>query len=137
MLSPAQIATGLVSIALVVVLFAAASGGGDAQPAPSVDDSVAAAGSADGFNDSVATIELVDGAPVGGVADLRVKAGERVRLVVRADAPGEVHVHGYDGSAKVSPSRPATFSFPADRKGAFEVELEGSGEQVAELTVRS
>jgi hypothetical protein len=64
-----------------------------------------------------------------------VKAGDRVRFVVQADAPEEVHVHGYDISKDVGPGQNARFNFVADLEGIFEIELENSGVQIVELVV--
>ena len=61
-------------------------------------------------------------------------AGERVRLV-EADVSDEVHVHGYDLLAEVSPDEPAVIVFRANAPGVFEVELEGAGLLLLELTV--
>lgn len=62
--------------------------------------------------------------------------GERVLLVIRCDAADEVHVHGYDATAACAPGRPARLAFRADIPGVFEVELEGSGLKLLDLTVR-
>jgi hypothetical protein len=81
------------------------------------------------------TIEVEGGAPVGGVADIEVQRGDRVRLVVRSDVAEEVHVHGYDLFADVAPGRPAELRFTADVEGVYEVELEQSHTEIAGLTV--
>ena len=73
--------------------------------------------------------------PVGGVQEIEVEKGERIRFEVRSDTEDEVHVHGYDVSEEVGPDRPAEFSFPADIEGIFEVELEHVGVPIAELKV--
>ena len=80
-------------------------------------------------------IVVRDGEPVGGVRTISVKAGEQVRLAVTSDAPDEVHVHGYDLTEDVTPGQAARLRFPADLEGVFEVELEESHVQVAELEV--
>jgi hypothetical protein len=64
-----------------------------------------------------------------------VPKGRRVVVIVSADRSDEVHVHGYDLEADVTPSRPARIAFRADESGRFEIEFENSGEQIAELTV--
>ena len=80
-------------------------------------------------------IEVQDGAPVGGVADVEVDKGDDVSLLVRADAADHVHVHGYDEFADVAPGKPAKLKFPADIEGIFEIELEDSHVQIARLEV--
>lgn len=80
-------------------------------------------------------INVVDGRPVGGVARVSVEKNEDVVLVVRADAPESVHLHGYDREAPVAPNAPAQIGFKASQPGRFELELEESGVLIAELSV--
>jgi hypothetical protein len=79
-------------------------------------------------------IEVEDG-QVQGPGDVEVQQGERVRLVVEADVPDEVHVHGYDLLADVAPNDPAVIVFRANAPGVFEVELEAAELPLLELTV--
>jgi len=81
------------------------------------------------------TIVVKGGEPVGGVQELTYKAGDEVRFDVRSDAAEEVHVHGYDLMQDTVPGKAITFDFPADIEGIFEVELEETHTQIAELTV--
>ena len=83
----------------------------------------------------VTTIVVKGGEPVGGVQELEYTRGDDVRFDVEADIAEEVHVHGYDVIEEVAPGEVARFDFPADIEGGFEVELEGSHTQIAELTV--
>ena len=80
-------------------------------------------------------IRVKGGQPVGGVKDITVKQGGVIRLTVTADAPEEVHMHGYDIAKDVGPGEPARFVVPATINGVFEVELEKSAVQIAKLTV--
>jgi hypothetical protein len=83
-----------------------------------------------------ATVEIRSGTVVGGVRTLEVTKGERVRIVVRSDAPDEIHLHGYDITRKVAPASPARFAFRADIEGVFEVEAHDLDHQrVASLAV--
>jgi hypothetical protein len=59
---------------------------------------------------------------VGGTKDVEVEAGETVRIVVSADAPDEIHLHGYDITRDAAPGRPARFRFDANLEGIFEME---------------
>jgi len=131
-------------VALVVVLFFAFQGGDDesdssttATTTPSTTDTDA--GGAEGSNkpasSPVPTITIKDGQPVGGIADLSFDQGEDVRFVVDSDTADEVHVHGYDIGEDVEAGGTVKFDFPADLEGVFEVELESSATQIAELTV--
>jgi FtsP/CotA-like multicopper oxidase with cupredoxin domain len=76
------------------------------------------------------------GAPAGGVRTIEVHKGDTIRFTVSSDQSDEVHVHGYDLEKPVGPDGPARFSFSADADGIFEVELHGSGAQIASLEVQ-
>ncbi|HET7236800.1 MAG TPA: hypothetical protein VFK59_10260 [Actinomycetota bacterium] len=77
----------------------------------------------------------VEGGEVSGPGDVEVPQGERVRIVVQADVSDEVHVHGYDLTADVTPQEPAVIVFRADAAGVYEVELESAGLLLLELSV--
>jgi plastocyanin len=83
----------------------------------------------------VKTIGVRDGEPIGGIAEIEATQGETVRFQVRADAEHEVHLHGYDVSKQVTASKPASFRLKATETGIFEIELEGTHTQIAELKV--
>jgi hypothetical protein len=51
--------------------------------------------------------------------DLRVSQGDTVRLTFEADEEGEIHLHGYDLTAEVSPGHPGELVFEAASAGAF------------------
>lgn len=80
-------------------------------------------------------ITVSGGRPVGGIARVSVEKNEDVVLVVRADAPESVHLHGYDREAPVAPNAPAQIGFKASEPGRFELELEESGVLIAEISV--
>jgi heme/copper-type cytochrome/quinol oxidase subunit 2 len=79
-------------------------------------------------------IEVEDG-EVTGPGEIEVAQGERVRIVVEADVSDEVHLHGYDLTADVTPQEPAVIVFRADAPGVYEVELENAGLVLLELSV--
>jgi hypothetical protein len=83
----------------------------------------------------VPTIVVEGGQPAGGVQELEFDAGDQVRFEVESDVAEHVHVHGYDVIQDVTPGKPVEFDFRADIEGVFEVELEDSHTQIAELTV--
>jgi hypothetical protein len=87
---------------------------------------------------TVVTVKIVvnDGRAVGGIVRPRVKKGQKLTLVVTADVADHVHLHGYDKMVDVVPGRPAKLPFTATIPGRFEVELEDSGVQIAEVEVR-
>jgi hypothetical protein len=71
----------------------------------------------------------------GTVKKLSYKEGDTVSFRVRHDEPEEVHVHGYDIKQDLEPGKTETMSFKADITGIFEIELEHSAQQLAELRV--
>ena len=80
-------------------------------------------------------IRISDNEPVGGVQQLTVRKGERMRFTVSSDAPEEVHVHDYDITEPVSPAAPARFDFASTIEGVFDVELQRSAVQILTLRV--
>lgn len=83
----------------------------------------------------IALIEVVDGEPVGGVAELTFTKGENIRFVVESDVADHVHLHGYDVFQDVAAGGKAEFNVPATIEGVFEVELEDRVVPLAEITV--
>ena len=59
---------------------------------------------------------------VGGPKTITVEKGDRVRIVVSADAQDDIHLHGYDIEKKAGPGQPARFDFKASIEGQFEME---------------
>jgi hypothetical protein len=83
-----------------------------------------------------ATISYAGGRVTSSAGNrLSVPLGRTVRLVVTSDKAEEVHVHGYDRRADVSPGQTVTLTFTADIPGIFEVELERSHKLVLRLEV--
>jgi hypothetical protein len=80
-------------------------------------------------------VRVVGGKPQGGVQKLTFAKDHTVRFKVVSDVADEIHVHGYDLMKDVEAGGSVTFSFPAKIDGRFGVELEGRGEQIAELEV--
>jgi FtsP/CotA-like multicopper oxidase with cupredoxin domain len=80
-------------------------------------------------------VRVSGGQPVGGVKTIEKRQGQTVRLTVSSDAADEVHVHGFDIEKPVGPGEPARFVFAADIQGRYEVELHGSGTQIAQIDV--
>jgi len=82
-------------------------------------------------------IRVRNGKPVGGVRTIRVTSSERARIEVRSsDTSDEVHLHGYDLKRDLHAGGRVRFAFKADAEGIFELELEGSGTQLARLEVQ-
>lgn len=81
-------------------------------------------------------IQVVDGKPQGGIVRQSVDHDASVAIVVSSDTADEVHVHGYDLAKDVEAGGTVRIPFEATIRGRFEVELENSGVQLAELTVK-
>jgi hypothetical protein len=139
----------LAAVAAVVVLFVVLAGGDDggedesttqAQSATGSTGATGTTGAAGEQNPAkqqvdVPRIVVVGGKPRGGVERLSFESGDRIRFTVKSDVADEVHVHGYDVTEDVPAGGSVRFSFPARIEGVFEVELEGLGQQIAELRV--
>jgi len=142
-----RIAAAVVAIAVVIALFFAFKGGDDdgdssttAATATTSRSTATTEAGGGGSEDNapsspIPTITITDGEPEGGIADLSFDQGDDVRFEVDSDTADEVHVHGYDIGEDVEAGGTVKFDFPADLEGVFEVELESSATQIAELTV--
>ena len=81
------------------------------------------------------TVRVVNAKPQGGVQKLNFNKGDQIRFRIVSDTADEIHVHGYDLMKDVPKGGSVTFSFKGSIDGRFVVELEGHGEQIAELDV--
>jgi hypothetical protein len=146
----ARIAVGVAALAAIVALFVVLSAGDDDEStsAPVAEETTgvqpgAGPGEAGGEErgqepaaPSRETIVLVGGEPRDGIEKLDYEQGEVVRLEVRSDVDEEIHVHGYDLYERLAAGERTRLSFPAEIEGVFEIELHGSGAEIAQLTVR-
>ena len=80
-------------------------------------------------------VQLTAGQVRGDTGRVPVASGEQVTLVITSDVADEVHVHGYDLEAALSPGRPAELTFDATISGVFEVELHEAGTLLLSLQV--
>ena len=133
-----RIAVAVGAIAVIVVLFVVLSGGDDNN-----DSTTTTGSSAQGTTSPTkssqtapAVITVVGGKPAGGIKKLNYRKGDQVRFRVNSDVSDEIHVHGYDFHKDVTAGGSVSFSFPAKIEGVFVIELEGKGEQIAQLTVK-
>jgi heme/copper-type cytochrome/quinol oxidase subunit 2 len=118
----------LAAVAAAVILFVILQGGGSSSSGP--------------ITTGTTKIAFKNGALVGGVKDINVNKGDPVKLEVTPDIPAEVHIHGYEFAKDVKPGQTASFDFPANLDGEFDIEVhhlvggeEQEGVQVASLTV--
>lgn len=82
-----------------------------------------------------ARITLVDGEPTEGIVRIEVAQGDSVVLEVVSDVSDEVHVHGLDVYGNAVAGDTLVMTFEAALAGIWEIELEGSHTQIAELVV--
>ena len=80
-------------------------------------------------------ITVKGGRPVGGIQHPKVALGDNAIIYVTSDVADEVHFHGYDLSQDVEAGGTVQIPFHATIPGRFELELENTGTQLAELTV--
>ncbi|RZT86813.1 hypothetical protein EV383_3712 [Pseudonocardia sediminis] len=80
-------------------------------------------------------VSYAGGTVTGDTGTVAITRGEAVQIVVTSDVADEAHLHGYDREAPLTAGRPATIAFTANIPGEFELELHGSGAQLATLQV--
>jgi hypothetical protein len=107
-----------------------------ASPATGVP--AAATGQAPGgpsVRDDVFELTIKGGKLSSGPEVFQVHQGERVTLNIRSDSRDELHLHGYDLHAQISPDQPASLQFTADRTGRFGLELHKAHAELGALEV--
>lgn len=112
------------ALALSLALAAALACGSAAEPEPTVDHGQEnqpgqAAESQASPGEVVINLPISNRATTLTRDDLRVNQGDTVRLAFQSDEDGEVHLHGYDLTAAVSPGHPGELVFLAETAGAF------------------
>jgi len=73
-------------------------------------------------------LSIIRGAVPAEQRVLRVEKGDAVRVRVTADAPGELHLHGYKVEKKLVPGTPVEITLKAFATGRFPFEWHGAGE---------
>jgi plastocyanin len=126
---------GLIAAAVLVAVlaFVIASPGGDDEPGKASQTTATTSTDTTDTTETqteapappkpeVTRIDIRGGEVVGGPAEIHAKNGDTVVIVVSADAPDDIHLHGYDIEKPVEPGKPATFRFKANLEGEFEIE---------------
>lgn len=85
--------------------------------------------------ETIVELTITKGVPSTDLGQVAVPLGNTVRLFITADAPDEVHVHGYDLTLDLAAGVPGELTFVADVPGIFEVELHESEQLLCELRV--
>jgi len=140
---PARLRAALVGLPLLLALPLT----GCAGKAPDSSAGASTSGSASGSTpssasgtSSAATAQRVEVTVAGGKASgdtgrVPVAVGTPVTLVVTSDVADEVHIHGYDKEAKLTPGQPTEITFDVTVPGVFEVELHHSETVLLRLQV--
>jgi FtsP/CotA-like multicopper oxidase with cupredoxin domain len=122
---------GLIVAAVVVavVAFVIASSGGDDNTDTATKTTGTTTSTKTGTDTSptptqpLATMIRISGNKVaGGSTEVHAKNGDAVEIVVSADAPTVLHLHGYEIEKTAKPGQPARFRFKANLEGQFDLE---------------
>lgn len=73
-------------------------------------------------------LEILQGAPPAKPRVLRVEKDDSVRLRVRSEVAGEIHLHGYRLEMKLAPGTPRELAFKARATGRYRIEWHPAGE---------
>jgi hypothetical protein len=132
-----RIALAVGAIAALVVLFVVLNGGSSDNKSNTSTGTAGKPGTTTGAPAAAPQVVTVqNGKPAGGIKKLEYTKGDQVSFRVKSDVADEIHVHGYDFHKNVPAGGSVSFSFPAKIDGVFVIELEGRGEQIAQLTVK-
>jgi FtsP/CotA-like multicopper oxidase with cupredoxin domain len=136
----ALMGAALVVAALAVFLLQPDDSDDDTEPAPrttsqTLQGEPTASVPAPKPKPEIEAIRIAGGEPRGGVKEINVNKGDTVRFKVDSDTAAEVHVHGYELKKDVAAGGSVSFNFKANIEGVFEVELEETHTQIAELSV--
>jgi hypothetical protein len=135
----ARIALVVAAVAVAVVAFVIANNSGSDKKTSTTTATVSEGGRTTTTTKPapppIPVIRVKNAKPVGGIKDITVNKGDRVRFVVESDVGDEVHVHGYDFHKDVPAGGRVAFDFKATIDGVFVIELESRSEQIASLKV--
>ena len=132
---PSRFPLALTGLALALGLTACA---GTAAPDTAADSSSAQTSSSSTASTPAGQrieVQVSGGQVSGDTGRVPVAADEHVTLVITSDVADEVHVHGYDLEAELSPGQPTELVFDATIPGVFEVELHEARTQLLSLQV--
>jgi len=132
---PARVPLALSGLALAAGLTACAGTAAPDTAAGSSSAGTAPSSSASTPAGQRIEVQVSGGEVSGDTGRVPVAAGEHVTLVLTSDVADEVHVHGYDLEADLSPGQPTEIAFDATIPGVFEVELHEAGTQLLSLQV--
>src|ERR1700722_4851327 len=80
-------------------------------------------------------LEIKDGRLASGKSVIQVHRGEQVVLRFKSNTADELHLHGYDLYARITPQETAVLEFSANRTGRFTMELHQAQSELGALEV--
>ena len=80
-------------------------------------------------------LEIKDGRLASGKSVIQVHRGEQVVLRFKSNTADELHLHGYDLHARITPQETAVLEFSANRTGRFTLELHQAQTELGALEV--
>jgi hypothetical protein len=132
----------LLPAAFLAVALALAGCAGTDSPASSASGSNSSAPSSatvsatgEPAEDQRIEVQVTGGQVTGDTGRVPVATGTHVTLVITSDAADEVHLHGYDLQAELTPGEPAELTVDATIPGVFELELHDAGTVLLSLQV--
>ncbi len=135
----------LLAPVLALSLLAAGCGGEEEPTAPETsaaapastpaDANASASPSAPAFDGVLIKVDINGSKVAPRPSTHEVAKGQKVRIEVTSDKDDELHVHGYDKTARLKAGQPAAVEFIADQSGRFEVETHESGLLLCNLEV--
>lgn len=78
--------------------------------------------------------ENIDLVLAGEPPVLVLAQGRAYRVSVHVQGPVELHLHGYDLTARAAPGSPALFGFVAEHTGRFPIETHGDGDLLGRVS---
>jgi hypothetical protein len=102
--------------------------------APERQAPASAAGNAASRKD-VFDLVIKDGKLASGQSVMQVHQGEQVVLRISSNTSDELHLHGYDLHAQLTPQETAVLEFNANRTGRFTLELHQANTELGALEV--
>jgi hypothetical protein len=80
-------------------------------------------------------LEIKDGKLASRQSVIQVHRGEQVVLRFKSNTADELHLHGYDLYARITPQETAVLEFNANRTGRFTLELHEAQTELGALEV--
>jgi hypothetical protein len=111
------------------------AGAGTNAPAAISGSNAATGQPAQTSRQNVFDLQIKGGRAVAGPVLLQVHEGEQVTLNIKSDSADELHLHGYDLHAHITPDQTATLQFTANHTGRFGMELHRAHTELGALEV--